>query len=193
MKKTQFLVIMVAATLVLLAALSLSFHDGSVQLDTSVVGNAGRVTKDIPLPNLSESVGQSQPNPAPSQTDNSTTPTSSSGVVKASFTVVSQPVSDQGESGTLSTGSVARDSNDASPAIPAQAVGGAAASDPPVPGDQLGTAAEVCPKSGGLTMGWVLLVAAWSSEIAFMCGLAFLHVRARKRVLGHTTTSSSEL
>jgi hypothetical protein len=187
LKKAQFLVIMVAAALVLLAALSLSFRDGSVQSDTSIVGNAGRVTKDTPLPNLSESVGQSQPNPAPSQTDNSTAPTSSSGVVKASFTVVSQPVSDQGESGSSSAGSVARGSNDASPAIPAQAVSSAAAN------DQLGTAADLHPKSGGLTIGWVLLVAVWSLEIALMCGLAFLHVRARKRVLGHTTTSSSEL
>jgi hypothetical protein len=59
-------------------------------------------------------------------------------------------------------------------------VNGVAVDDQPVQNDQLGTAADVRPKSGGLTMGWVLLVAAWSLEIALVCGLAFLRVRAKE-------------
>jgi hypothetical protein len=175
LRKAQLLVIMVAATLVLSAALSLSFDNGSVQVGSSIVGNAARVVEDIPLPMLSEST-------APSQTDNSTTPTSSSGVVKASFTVVT-------ESRTPPTSSVARESSDASPSTAAQAVSSAVADDQPVPVDQLSAAADVHPKSGGLTAGRVLLVAAWSLEMALMCGLAFLHVRARKRALGHIATN----
>jgi hypothetical protein len=178
LKKDQFLVIMVAA-LVMLAALPLSFQGGS----------AGRVTKDTPLPKLSESVGQSQPYPSPSQTDNSTTPTSSSGVVKASFTVVSQTVSDQRESGTSPTSNAPRDPSDASPAIPAQAVSGAAANDQPIPGDQLGTATDARPKSDGLTVGRALLITAWAAEMVLVCGVAFIRVRARKRSLGHTATN----
>jgi hypothetical protein len=181
LKRARFWVILiVAAALVLSGAFLLSFDDGSVQLDSSIVGNAARVVEDTPLPKLSESTAQSSPNPAPSQTDNSTAPVSSSGAVKASFTVVSRPVSDQGESGTSSTGNVARDPNSTSSTAPAQVVNGVAVDEQSMQNDQLGTAADVRPKSGGLTIGWVLLITAWSVEVAAVCGLAFLRVRAKE-------------
>jgi len=180
LKKARFLVILVVAALVLSAAFLLSFDDGKAQVDSSIVGNAGRVMKDTPLPKLSESTAPSSPNPAPSQTDNSTAPVTSSGAVRASFTVVSRPVSDQGESGTSSTGNVARDPNNASPSAPAQVVNGVAVDDQPVPNDRLSTATGVRPKSGGLAMSWVLLITAWSAEITAVCGLAFIRGWARR-------------
>jgi hypothetical protein len=181
LKKPQFLVILVvAAALVLSAAFSLSFDDGRAQVDSSIVGNAGRVMKDTPLPKLSESTAPSSPDPAGSQTDNSTAPVTSSGAVKASFTVVSRPISDQEEGGTSSTGDVARDPKGTSSTAPAQVVNGVAVDDQPTQNDQLGTAADVRPKSGGLAMGWVLLITAWSVEIASVCGLAFVRGWARK-------------
>ena len=181
LKKAQFLgIAVVAAVLVLTAAFSLSFDDVRVQVDSSIVGNAARFVKDMPLPNLSESAAQGSPNHAPSQTDNSTVAAASSGAVKASFTVVSRPVSDQGESGTPSTGNVACDPNNASSTAPAQGVNGVAVDDQPMQNDQLGTAADVHPKSGGLAMGWVLLITAWSVEVAAVCGLALLRVRAKE-------------
>ena len=181
LKKAQFLGIsVVAAVLVLAAASSLSYDDVRVQVDSSIVGNAARVVEDAPLPKLSESTAQSSPNPAPSQTDNSTVAAGSSGAVKASFTVVSRPVSDQGESGTPSTGNVACDPNNASATTAAQVLNGEALDDQPMQNDQLGTDADIHPKSGGLAMGWVLLIAALSAEVAAVCGLAFLHVRAKK-------------
>lgn len=170
----------VAAVLVLAAAFSLSFDDVKVQVDSSIGGNAARVVKDTALPKLSESTAQSSPNPAPSQTDNSTVAAAFSGAVKASFTVVLRPVSDQGESGAPSTGNVACDPNNASATTAAQVLNGVAVDDQPMQNDQLGTAADVHPKSGGLAMGWVLLIAAWSVEVAAVCGLAFLHVRAKE-------------
>jgi len=175
LKKARFWVTLVVATaLVLLAVLSLSLDDGSVQVGSSIGGNAARVVEDTPLPKLSESTAQSSPNPAPSQTDNNTAPVTSSGAVKASFTVVSRPVSDQGESGTSSTSNVARGPNSTSAAAPAQVVNGVAVDDHLMQNDQLGTAADVRPKSGGLAMGWVLLITAWSMDIALVCGLAFI-------------------
>jgi hypothetical protein len=181
LKKAQFLGIsVVAAALVLSAAFPLSFEDGGVQVDSSIVGRATRVVEDTPLPKLSESTAQSSPDPAPSQTDNNTAPVTSSGAVRASFTVVSRPVTDQGESGTSSTGNVARDPNNSYATAPAQGVNSVAADGQSVQNDQLGTAADVRPKSGGLAMGWVLLIAAWSVEVAAVCGLAFLRVRAKE-------------
>jgi hypothetical protein len=47
----------------------------------------------------------------------------------------------------------------------------------------LGTAADVRPKSGGLAMGWVLLITAWSVEIALVCGLAFIRGWAKSSPL----------
>jgi len=181
LKKAQFLGIsVVAAALVLSAAFPLSFDDGSVRVDSSIVGNATRVVEVPPLPKLSESTAQSSRNPAPSQTDNNTAPATSSGAVRASFTVVSRPVTDQGESGTSSTGNVARDPNNSSSTAPAEGVNSVAADGQSVQNDQLGTAADVRPKFGGLAMGWVLLIAAWSVEVAAVCGLAFLRVRAKE-------------
>ncbi len=181
MKKAQFLgITVVAAVLVLAATFSLSFDDVRVQVDYSIVGNAVRVVEDTPLPKLSESAAQSSPDPAPSQTDNNTAPVTSSGAVKASFTVVSRPVIDQGESGTSSTGNVARDPNSSSATAPAQVVNSVAADGQSVQNDQLGTAADVHPKSGGLAMGWVLLITACSVEVAAVCGLALLRVRAKE-------------
>ena len=181
LKKARFWVTLVVATaLVLLAVLSLSLDDGSVQVSSSIGGNAARVVEDTPLPKLSESTAPSSPDPAGSQTDNSTAPVTSSGAVKASFTVVSRPVSDQEEGGTSSTGSVARDPNSTSATAPAQVVNRVAVDDQPTQNDQLGTAADVRPKSGGLAMGWVLLITAWSVEIALVCGLAFIRGWARK-------------
>ena len=181
LKKARFWVTLVVATaLVLLAVLSLSLDDGSVQVGSSIGGNAARVVEDTPLPKLSESTAPSAPNPAPSQTDNSTAPVTSSGAVKASFTVVSRPVSDQGESGTSSTGNVTRDPNNSSATAPAQGVNSVAADDQPMQNDQLGTAADAHPKSGGLAMGWVLLITAWSVEIASVYGLAFIRGWAKE-------------
>jgi hypothetical protein len=181
LKKARFWVTLVVATaLVLLAVLSLSLDDGSVQVGSSIGGNAARVVEDTPLPKLSESTAPSSPDPAGSQTDNSTAPVTSSGAVKASFTVVSRPISDQGESGTSSTSSVARDPNSTSSTAPAKVVNGVAVDDQPTQNDQLGTAADVRPKSGGLAMGWVLLITACSVEIAAVCGLAFIRGWARE-------------
>ena len=181
LKKARFWVTLVVATaLVLLAVLSLSLDDGSVQVGSSIGGNAARVVEDTPLPKLSESTAPSAPNPAPSQTDNNTAPVTSSGAVKTSFTVVSRPVSDQGESGTSSTGNVTRDPNNSSATAPAQGVNSVAADGQSVQNDQLGTAADVRPKSGGLAMGWVLLITAWSVEIALVCGLAFIRGWAKE-------------
>ena len=181
LKKARFWVTLVVATaLVLLAVLSLSLDDGSVQVGSSIGGNAARVVEDTPLPKLSESTAQSSPNPAPSQTDNNTVAAASSGAVKASFTVVSRPVSDQGESGTPSTGNVACDPNNASATTAAQVLNGEALDDQPMQNDQLGTDADIHPKSGGLAMGWVLLITAWSVEVAAVCGLAFLRVQAKE-------------
>jgi hypothetical protein len=184
LKKARFWVTLVVATaLVLLAVLSFSLDDGSVQVGSSIGGNAARVVEDTPLPKLSESTAPSAPNPAPSQTDNSTAPVTSSGAVKASFTVVSRPISDQEEGGTSSTGDVARDPKGTSSTAPAQVVNGVAVDDQPTQNDQLGTAADVRPKSGGLAMGWVLLITAWSVEVAAVCGLAFLRVQAKSSPL----------
>ena len=181
LKKARFWVTLVVATaLVLLAVLSLSLDDGSVQVGSSIGGNAARVVEDTTLPKLSESTAPSSPNPAPSQTDNNTAPVTSSGAVKASFTVVSRPISDQGESGTSSTGDVARDPKGTSSTAPAQGVNGVAVDDQPMQNDQLGTAADVRPKSGGLAMGWVLLITAWSVEIASVYGLAFIRGWAKE-------------
>jgi hypothetical protein len=163
-----------------MAILPAILGDGGEKAVSSVVRNSSQAVNDIPLPKLSESTAPSSPDPAGSQTDNNTAPVTSSGAVRASFTVVSRPVSDQGESGTSSTGNVACDPKNASPTAPAQGVNGVAVDDQRMQNDQLGTAADVRPKSGGLAMGWVLLITAWSVEIASVCGLAFIRGWARK-------------
>jgi len=176
----HLLILAVVPTLLMLAILLAVLGNGGEKAVSSVVGNSPQAANDIPLPELSESIAQSPPNPALSHTDNSTAPVTSSGAVRASFTVVSRPVSDQGESGTSSTSNVARDPNNASSTAPAQVVNGVAVDDQPVPSDQLGTDVGVRPKSGGSAMGWVLLITAWSAEITAVCGLVFLRVRARR-------------
>ena len=179
----HLLILAVVPTLLMMAILPAVLSDGGEKAVSSVVRNSSQAVNDIPLPKLSESTAPSSPNPAPSQTDNSTAPVTSSGAVKASFTVVSRPISDQGESGTSSTGNVARDSNNSSATAPAHVVNGVAVDDQPTQNDQLGTAADVRPESGGLAMGWVLLITAWSVEVAAVCGLAFLRVQAKSSPL----------
>jgi hypothetical protein len=180
----HLLILAVVPTLLMMAILPAVLGDGGVKAISSVAGNSYQAVNDIPLPKLSEAAAQSSPNPAPSQTDNSTAPVTSSGAVKASFTVVSRPVNDQAasEAATAATG-VARDPNSTSASASQRVVSNVAANDRPVPSDQLGTQAGVRPKSGGLTMGWVLLITAWSVEIALVCGLAFIRGRAGSQVL----------
>jgi hypothetical protein len=171
----HLLIIAVVPTLLMMAILPAVLGDGGEKVVSSVTRDSSQAVNDIPLPKLSESTAQSSPNPAPSQTDNSTVPVTSSGAVKASFTVVSRPVNDEAasEAATAAT-SVARDPNSTSATASQRVVSGVAANDRPVPSDQLGTEAGVRPKSGGLTMGWALLITAWSVEIALVCGLAFI-------------------
>jgi hypothetical protein len=172
----HLLIIAVVPTLLMMAILPAVLGDGGEKAVSSVVRNSSQAVNDIPsLPKLSESTAQSSPNPAPSQTDNSTVPVTSSGAVKASFTVVSRPVNDEAasEAATAAT-SVAHDPNSTSATASQRVASGVAANDRPVPSDQLGTEAGVRPKSGGLTMGWALLITAWSVEIALVCGLAFI-------------------
>jgi len=176
----HLLILAVVPTLLMLAILLAVLGNGGEKAVSSVVGNSPQAVNDIPLPKLSESIAQSPPNPASSHTDNSTAPVTSSGAVRASFTVVSRPVSDQGEIGTSSTSNVARDPNNASSTAPAQVVNGVAVDEQPVPSDQLGSDASVHPRSGGLATGWMLLITAWSAEITAVCGLVFLRVRARR-------------
>jgi len=181
LKKARFSVILVvAAALVLSAVFSFSLHEGTAQVESSIGGETGRAMEDALLPNLSESASQRSLNPAPSQTDNSTVPVPSGGAVKASFTVVARPVSVQLESGISSTGNAAREPNGTYATAPAQEVNSAAVDGQPAQNNQVSTATGVRPRSGGFSVGWVLLIAAWSLEIAVVCGLAFLRVRARE-------------
>ena len=99
----DLLILAVVPTLLVMAILPAVLGDVGQKAVSSVVRNSSQAVNDIPLPKLSEDAAQSSPNADPSQTDNSTTPVTSCGAVKASFTVVSRPVSDQGESGTSST------------------------------------------------------------------------------------------
>jgi hypothetical protein len=94
----HLLIIAVVPTLLMMAILPAVLGDGGEKVVSSVTRDSSQAVNDIPLPKLSESTAQSSPNPAPSQTDNSTAPVTSSGAVKASFTVVSRPVNDEAAS-----------------------------------------------------------------------------------------------
>ncbi len=181
MKRVGFLVILVVvAALAAATALAIVIgHDGG-RADSSAFGNSTQIVENIPLTKLSEATTQSSPDASVSQTDNGTVPVTSGGAVKASFTVVTPPVRDQGENGVLSTSSVARDPNSTSATAPAQEVNGVALDNQPTQNDRLGAAADARPKSGGLTMGWVLLITVWAVEVAAVCCLAFLRVWARE-------------
>ncbi len=177
------MVVAVVAALVVPTAFHVCLDYGKTQNDWSTGRGFTQAAASSPLPDLSESVAPSSPRAPGDQADNTTAIVTSGGAVKASFTVVSQPVDDRGESGTSSEGSVARDHNSTSATAPAQVVNGVAVDDWPTKNDQLGTAADVHPKSGGLVMGWVLLVTTWLVGIASVGVLAFRHGRARKPAL----------
>jgi hypothetical protein len=178
LNKAQSLVVL--AALVLLAALSLSRADGGVQVGFSIVARGTQVVEHTPPPKLAESTAQSSPNSGPSQTDNSTAPVSSSGAVKASFTVVSRPVGDQGENGTSTAGNTERDLNSTSATTPAQVMSRANAGDQPMQNDRSSTALDARLESGRLSTGWAFLVTAWLVGIALVCGLALVRAPARR-------------
>lgn len=182
LKKAHFLVVLIVTALVVLASFSLSSDDGRVRTECWIVSDFTQAVEDPPLPKLSESADPSSPNPDPSQSDNSTASATSSGAVKASFTVISRPVGDQGQSGTPPTGNVACDPDSASAITPAQEGDRSAISDRTVSGSQFRPDASVHPKSSGVKMHWMFIIAAWSAGITAACSLAFLRflgVRAR--------------
>jgi hypothetical protein len=157
LKKAQSLVML--AALVLLAALLFSFGNNLLQAASCIVGHTGKVARNGSLPRLAESIAPSLPDSAARQTDNSTPPVTSGGAVEASFTVVSRPGSGQAESGTPSTANEESGSGSSPAATSAQDENGVA-SDRQMRNDHSGTSAGVSPKSGGLTLGWVLLMGA---------------------------------
>jgi len=149
-----------------------------VQALWPTVGGFAQAVEADSLPSLSDPVPQKPQASEGTMSDNATAQVPSGGAVKASFTVVAQPVDDRGERGTSSEGSVARDHNSTSATAPAQVVNGVAVDDWPTKNDRLGAGADVHPKSGGLAMGWVLLVTTWLAGIASVGVLAF-HGRGR--------------
>lgn len=191
MKKAQFLVILVAAAVVVLAAISLCFDVVEVQALWPTVGGFARAVEADPLPSLSEPAPQKPQTPEGTMSDNTTAQAPSGGAIKASFTVVSHTVDDHGESGTSSEGCVARDPNSTSATAPIQVVSGVAVDDWPVQNDQLGTAVDPSPKSSGATVAWAFIFAVWVMGIAAVGVLAFRHGRARKPVLTPGESSDS--
>jgi hypothetical protein len=180
LKKAQSLVML--AALILLGALLFSFGNGLVQSASYVAGDTAGAAKHGSLPKLAESTVSNLPDRAASRTDNSTLPVTSGGAVEASFTVISRPSSDRGESVTPSAADGGTGSAGAPVATPAR-------EETTVPGDQtmrdghLGTAAGVGPKSGGLTPGWALLMGAWAVGDVALGVFAFRYGRAGRRSL----------
>jgi hypothetical protein len=180
LKKAQFLVVAIVAALMVPTASLVCLDYGKTQVDWSTVSSFTQAAASSPLPDLSESVAPGSASAPENQTDNTTATVASGGAVKASFTVISRPLSNQGGSGTSSIGSVASDPNSASATAPAQVVNGVAVDGWTTQNDPLDTAADVRPKSSGLARGWVLLVTTWLVGIAAVGVLAFRHGRAKE-------------
>ena len=80
----HLLIIAVVPALLMMAILPAALGDDGEKAVSSVVRDSSQTVNDIRLPKLSESTAQSPPNPAPSQTDNSTAPVTSGGAVHPS-------------------------------------------------------------------------------------------------------------
>jgi len=154
LKKAQFLVVAVVAALVVPTALLVCFDYGKTQNDWPTVSSFTQAVTSSPLPDLSESVAPSPPSAPANQTDNTTATVTSGGAVKASFTVVAAPPSNQEES---------------------KAAEGRA-----MPDNQARTASQARPESGGFTLRWVLLTSLFSMAIAAIGVFAFVRFRARE-------------
>jgi hypothetical protein len=165
LNKAQFLVVTVVAALVVPIAFTVCLDYGRTQNDWSTVSSFTQAAASSPLPDLSESVAPSPPSAPGDQTDNTTAAVTSGGAVKASFTVVSQPASNQEES--------------------------MAAAGQAMPNNQEPAATHVPPESGGLTLSWVLLMAVFSMGIAAVGVIAFRHGRASKPALALGETGDS--
>lgn len=150
LKKPQFLVVAVAAALAVLVALATCPEWGKLQSDRSAAGSFSQAATSDPLPCLSESTTPSSPDEPGDQTDNSTAITSG-GVVRASFTVVSQPDGNQQES--------------------------TAAESQTMPNNQSLTTAPVRTRPGGLASGWALLASILLTAIAAAVVLVLLRFR----------------
>jgi hypothetical protein len=157
LKKAQSPVML--AALALLGALLCLFGNGLVQSASYAVGYAAEVAEHGSLPKLAESTAPSLPDSAACQTDNGTLPVTSGGAVEASFTVISRPSSDRGESVTSSTASGEGRPGSSPPVTPAQEENGAAG-DQQLGNSSSNPALGVGPKSSGLTPGWWLLIGA---------------------------------
>lgn len=149
---------------------------------SSLPGNGAAKAGDTRLPWLSESVDSSSAKAAENQTENSTAPVTSSGAVKASFTVVESPAG--------VTLPEAKPPPAASPAtsgrpkgtrstVPQRASADTEAGYQQTPTDQSST-----PKPagglGGSAMGWILFFSIWSLEIVMVLGFAFVRGWARR-------------
>ena len=155
LKKAQFLVFAVVAALVVPTALTVCLDYGKTQNDWSNVSSFTEAASSSPLPDLSESVPPSPPSASADKTDNTTATVTSGGAVRASFTVVAEPASNQEES--------------------------VAAEDQAMPNSQALAATHVPPESGKLTPSWVLLAVVLSIGIAALGVIAFRHGRARSQ------------
>ena len=154
LKKAQFLVVAIVAALAVPIAFPVCLDYAKTQNDWSTVSSFTEAAASSPLPDLSESVAPSPPSAPEEQSDNTTATVTSGGAVKASFTVVPQPASNQEES--------------------------MAAEGQAMPNNQALIATHTPPESGRLTPRWVLLTSVFSTAIAAMAVIAFLHRHARK-------------
>jgi hypothetical protein len=178
LKKAQSLLML--AALVLLAAFLLSFGNNLLQAASCIVGHTGKVARNGSLPRLAESIAPSLPDSTARQTDNGTPPVTSGGAVEASFTVVSRPGSGQAEGRTPSTANEESGFGSSPAATSAQDENGVAG-DRQLRNDHSGTGAGVGPKSGGLTLGWVLLMGALVVAIGTVDVVLICRSRAGKR------------
>jgi len=154
LKKAQFLVVAIVAAAVVPTVAPVCLEYDKTQNDWSTVSSFTQSVAGSPLPNLSESVAPGPPSGPADQTDNTTATVTSGGAVKASFTVVAAPPSNQEES---------------------KAAEGRA-----MPDNQARTASQARPESGGFTLRWVLLTSLFSMAIAAIGVFAFVRFRARE-------------
>jgi hypothetical protein len=157
LKRAQFLIIAMVAALVVATALAACPEYGKMRNGWATVGGFTRAAANCALPELSESVAPSSTSAAEDQSDNTTTTVTSGGAVKASFTVVPQPASNQEES--------------------------MAAEDRAMPNNQARTTTQTRPESGRLTPIWGLLAAAFSMGIAAIAFIASRRGHTRKQAL----------
>lgn len=153
MQKAQFLVVAILAAVVMALAFAVYIDHGKTPHDWPSVSSFTREAAKCRLPDLSGSVTPSSTSAPGDQTDNTTATFTSGGAVRASFTVVPQPEDNQEES--------------------------TAAEGQAIPNSQSNAAAQVRPEPRGLPNVWRLVTAASSVWIIALCGLAFLHLRAK--------------